>query len=380
MVPTPAVPTSARVTSTPEPEAQREQGREVALEVQDVSKHFSQVHAVDGVTFSVAPGELVSLLGPSGCGKSTLLRLIAGIEWPDAGRITSQGRPVSWPERNLSLPPEARGLGMVFQSYALWPHMTVEANVEYPLRCRRVQRDERNRRVADALRAVRLDGYEGRHPGQLSGGQQQRVALARALVAEPAVILLDEPLSNLDARLRDEMRVEIKRLQSERGLTMVYVTHDQAEAMALSDRIVVMDSGRVVQIAVPEDLWFQPASASVAHFLGGSNALSATALDSARVRLPDDSVVCCTVDGACKAGEPVRLVIRPHSIRAAGPDEPSVRATVMRRGFLGVFHESVIRLTSGEELVAQTQRELGQPGDFVSVVFEPAATYAFPLR
>ncbi|MBV9119820.1 MAG: ABC transporter ATP-binding protein [Chloroflexi bacterium] len=349
-----------------------------ALEVRQVIKRFGAVTAVDGVSFSLANGELVSLLGPSGCGKSTLLRMIAGIERPDAGEISIGGSLVNAPGRGVSVPPERRGLGMVFQNYALWPHMTVRDNLAYPLQCRRVGGEERRKRIAEALRAVQLEGYEARYPGQLSGGQQQRVALARALVAEPRVILLDEPLSNLDARLRDEMRGEIKRLHVQLGLSMLYVTHDQAEALALSDRIVVMEAGKVIQEDSPEALYSAPASASVARFLGASNSLYGVYAGDGRVELPSGGMLRSAMDPHCVQGEQVTVVVRPDGFRAAVPGEAGLMATILRASFLGNGFEHVVELNAGEELIVRTTERLGGQGSNVALMIDERTAYAFP--
>jgi putative spermidine/putrescine transport system ATP-binding protein len=233
------------------------------LELRDVARTFDGgAVAVDGVSLQVAAGELVSLLGPSGCGKTTTLRIVAGFVDPDAGQVLIKAVDVT------DLPPERRDIGMVFQSYALFPHMTVEANVAYGLRMRRVPPGERRRRVAEALDLVRLGELAGRYPRQLSGGQQQRVALARAVVIRPSVLLLDEPLSNLDARLRHEMRSEIRQLQQHLRITTVFVTHDQDEALTMSDRVVVMNRGRVEQVGSPRAIYTEPQTRFVAGFIG----------------------------------------------------------------------------------------------------------------
>jgi multiple sugar transport system ATP-binding protein len=245
------------------------------LVVENLRKSFlaqnGQVNAVDGVSFTVESGKLLTLLGPSGCGKTTTLRCIAGLERPDSGRITIDGRDVYNSARNLVVPPNERGIGMVFQSYAIWPHMTVFENVAFPLRVsksRKYSRAEVAEKVKIALEKVRLGGYEGRAATQLSGGQQQRLALARGLVREPGLLLLDEPLSNLDAKLREQMRFELKRLQLELGVTTLYVTHDQAEAMSLGDRVAVMRDGRIAQIGTPLDVYDRPDEQFVGGFLG----------------------------------------------------------------------------------------------------------------
>lgn len=241
---------------------------------------------LSGINLALNEGEFLALLGPSGCGKSTLLRLVAGFEQLSEGRIELEGRAVSGPGRHV--PPEERGIGMVFQSYALWPHLNVAGNVGYGLRVRRMPAVERNRRVAEALNTVGLAGFETRRVQNLSGGQRQRVALARCLAMKPRVLLLDEPLANLDAYLREAMVDELRRLHRVTGITVIYVTHDQAEAMAMADRIAVMEAGRVLQIATPQRLWREPASAAVAQFLGRGQIVPAEVVDTgvvARVRL-----------------------------------------------------------------------------------------------
>jgi ABC-type Fe3+/spermidine/putrescine transport system ATPase subunit len=235
------------------------------ITVLELSKRFGAVLAVDGVSLEIADGELFTLLGPSGCGKTTLLRLIAGFHRPDAGRVRFGERDVT------DLPPYARNIGMVFQNYALWPHMTVFQNVAYGLRLRRLRGPALAARVEEGLRKVNLSGLGVRYPGQLSGGQQQRVALARALVLNPDILLLDEPLSNLDAKIRVQVRAEIRTLQQELGITTVYVTHDQEEALSLSDRVAVMREGRVLQLGPPRELYERPRTRFVADFVGTNN-------------------------------------------------------------------------------------------------------------
>jgi len=233
--------------------------------IQGVVKRFGAVTAVDAVDLTVADGELFTLLGPSGCGKTTLLRLLAGFYQPDGGTIRFGDRVVN------GLAPYERRIGMVFQNYALWPHMTVAENIGYGLRLRRLPREEVAQRLQEGLRKVNLTGFEARYPGQLSGGQQQRVALARALVLNPDILLLDEPLSNLDAKIRIQVRAEIRRLQRELAITTIYVTHDQEEALSLSDRVAVMRDGRVLQVGPPRDLYERPRTRFVADFVGTNN-------------------------------------------------------------------------------------------------------------
>jgi len=243
------------------------------LRLELLTKRFGETVAVDGVSLEVGEGELLAVVGPSGCGKTTLLRLIAGLEVPDDGAIHLGGEVLFSKERHIFVPPHRRQVGMVFQNYALWPHMNVFENVAYPLKVRGLGRGEVRREVGKVLSLVRLEGLEGRHPHQLSGGEQQRAALARALVMRPRVLLLDEPLSNLDAHLREEMRFEIKRIQRETGVTIVHVTHDQSEAMAIADRMAVMRRGRLVQTGPPRELYEHPRTEFVARFIGVTNLL-----------------------------------------------------------------------------------------------------------
>ena len=242
----------------------------VSVKFDSVTKILGQSRAVDNLTLDIGAGELFFLLGPSGCGKTTALRTVAGFYTPDEGRILFNGKDQS------RVPPHKRNTGMVFQNYALWPHMDVQSNVAYGLKMRRVSRAEKDKRVRHALEIVHMQAYAERMPNQLSGGQQQRVALARALVIEPDVVLLDEPLSNLDAKLRIEMRTQIKEIHRKIGRTMIYVTHDQAEALSMADRIAVMRRGRLVQVGTPHELYTRPESAFVAQFIGGTNLLRGT--------------------------------------------------------------------------------------------------------
>jgi ABC-type Fe3+/spermidine/putrescine transport system ATPase subunit len=293
--------------------------------VDGVVKRFGAVTAVDRADLAVEDGELFTLLGPSGCGKTTLLRLLAGFYQPDAGVIRFGDRVVS------GLPPYERNIGMVFQNYALWPHMTVRANVTYGLRLRRLPAGEIEQRLGEGLRKVNLTGLEGRYPGQLSGGQQQRVALARALVLNPDILLLDEPLSNLDAKIRVQVRAEIRRLQQELAITTIYVTHDQEEALSLSDRVAVMREGHVLQVGVPKDLYERPRTRFVADFVGTNNLLPGEVLERRGSRL-----VVRTPLGAFEAisGAPVTgrcvLAVRPENIALAVGGRPPAEANVVR--------------------------------------------------
>ncbi|MDO9636984.1 MAG: ABC transporter ATP-binding protein [Pseudotabrizicola sp.] len=309
--------------------------------------------AVDALSFDIAKGEFIGLLGPSGCGKSTTLRMFAGLLAPTSGQIMIGGQDI------VSRPPWERNLGLVFQSYALFPHMTVEQNVAFGLRLRKVSKEGQRARVAEALRAVRLDSYGSRWPSELSGGQQQRVAIARAIVIEPEILLLDEPLSNLDARLRDEMRFEIRDIQTRTGITTLFVTHDQQEALTMCDRIAVMNAGRLEQIGTPTDVYDRAATPFVANFIGRANNLSSklslvggqpvltcdgqTLPQPLPADVPENSVT----------GNSVAAMVRPHAIRLMPPAPEGVSGTVMRRVFVGSMIETEIRLDGGQTLIAE---------------------------
>jgi putative spermidine/putrescine transport system ATP-binding protein len=285
-------------------------GRE--LRIEGLSKRFGPVVAVDNLDLVVEPGVLLALLGPSGCGKTTTLRAIAGFEMPDAGRILIGDREIG------PLPPDKRGLGMVFQNYSLFPHMTVEQNISFGLRMRRMPALEISSRVGEMLELVQLPGYQQRYPNQLSGGQQQRVALARSLVTNPAVLLLDEPLGALDKNLRETMQFELRRIQRALGITTILVTHDQEEALTLSDRVVVMREGRVMQSGTPQQVYDQPSTRFVSEFLGTSNLLEGT-LGAANGGVHRDFVIQCD-------GTDVRLGVRdPGGARPAGPALLAIR-------------------------------------------------------
>jgi ABC-type Fe3+/spermidine/putrescine transport system ATPase subunit len=347
-----------------------------ALTLVEVRKDFGAVAAVAGVSLTVQSGEFVTLLGPSGCGKSTLLRMVAGIETPSAGRIGIAGKTVSDTARHLLVPPERRGLGLVFQSYAIWPHMTVAQNVEYPLRYAGVAKRDRGPMVVEALSAVSLDGLAARFPAQLSGGQQQRVALARAIVARPALLLLDEPLSNLDARLRENMRVELKRLQVELKLTALYVTHDQSEALAMSDRILVMNAGHVLQEGTPEHVYRDPDSLTVAQFLGVKNILDGTLVDNDCVRLGPYVVPARVRDAGLHDGNPVRVAIRPDAF-APSTNGAGMEGRIDLVEFLGSGYEYQVTLGEAVSVVMYSRENLGVRGDAVCLTVEPGAVVAF---
>ncbi|WP_448590386.1 ABC transporter ATP-binding protein [Thermoflexus hugenholtzii] len=285
-----------------------------AVELREVSKRFGEVEAVHQVSLQIREGEFFSLLGPSGCGKTTTLRMIAGFERPDAGEILIRG------QRMNEVPPFHRPVNTVFQHYALFPHMTVFENVAFGLEMKRLPREEIRRRVAEALRLVRLTGLENRYPRQLSGGQQQRVALARALVNRPAVLLLDEPLGALDLKLRKEMQLELKNLQHQVGITFIYVTHDQEEAMTMSDRIAVMNQGRVLQVGTPVEIYERPATRFVADFIGETNFLEGRLVafeeGYARVEVEGFPLLAARPEGI-SPGQSVTVAIRPERIHVS---------------------------------------------------------------
>ncbi|NDW06940.1 ABC transporter ATP-binding protein [Jiella pacifica] len=326
------------------------------LELRDLTKRFGETIAVDRFTLSVEKGEFVSLLGPSGCGKTTTLQMVAGFETPTSGSIALNGRDLS------KVPARARGLGIVFQTYALFPHMTVEENVGFGLEMRKVPADERKRRIAETLDLVHLSHLSARYPRQMSGGQRQRVALARALVIEPELLLLDEPLSNLDAKLREEMQLELRRIQQEAGVTTLLVTHDQSEAMALSDRIAVMQGGRLIQEATPFEAYDRPTNGFVSSFLGKSNAidahLEAGGPGAAQLRCGD-----IRLDGPVSSQGPgaVLVSLRPERIEFCGEGEGIVSGTVVERVFLGDQWLFKVKTGLGELLVVRRNSGRREP-------------------
>ena len=342
------------------------------IELENVTKRFDNVLALDRINLEVDAGEFFFLLGPSGCGKTTLLRILAGFEQPESGRVLFDERDVT------AVPPHERNTGMVFQNYALWPHMTVWKNVEYGLTMRNMPQHERDQKVKRALEMVQMSGYAERSPNQLSGGQQQRVALARALVIEPGVVLLDEPLSNLDARLRLEMREQLQDLQRTLGVTMIYVTHDQKEALAMGARIAVMQMGKVAQIGTPREVYMQPLTRFVADFIGEINLISG------EIKSVASEVIAATDVGdirgqagyeGVQVGDRVLCAIRPEAmdfLDESGTTDNVIFGRVRRAIYLGEVEQFFVELASGDQVKliqygATMQR--AQPGDEVRLGF-----------
>jgi len=355
------------------------------IQVESLVKTFGEQRALDNVGFAVTDGELFTLLGPSGCGKSTTLMSIAGFLMPDEGRIAIADKTFFDAARRISVPAERRNLGIVFQSYAVWPHMTVFDNLAFPLRVRKVKRGAMRTRVREVLELVEMAAFEQRYPHQLSGGQQQRIALGRALVYSPSVLLLDEPFSNLDAKLRERARTWVKDLQQTLGLTTIFVTHDQDEALSMSDRVLVMDHGRVLQIGTPEEIYRRPANRFVAEFVGRVNLISG------QVERVDNGTVIVAVDGtqhrlaveatgAPAVDSPLTVAVRPEAIllfpagngSSDGPN--SWVASVHAVAFLGDHYEYELEAGALRLTVVSSQRLLGErltvriPADACTVV------------
>jgi iron(III) transport system ATP-binding protein len=352
------------------------------IRIEGLRKHYQSedriIKALDDVDLTIPANHIFTLLGPSGCGKTTLLRCIVGLESPDAGEIRIGGEVVWSSAKGIFVPPEKRGLGMVFQTYAIWPHMTVFDNIAYPLQVRRVPRDEIRERVARVLRFVQLEGMERRPATKLSGGQQQRVALARALVAEPKVILFDEPLSNLDAKLREETRKELRQFLGELNITAVYVTHDRVEALALSDTIAVMQAGRIVEMGTPQKIYFDAQHRYVADFIGRANQIAAVVRGHV-----DGTTVAETGLGAihCRKrdlpdGSPATLCIRPEFVRVEAADTAAtvnrLEGTVESLEFVGEVYEAQVKI-GNERLLARIAPDLEvREGDTVVIALDPA--------
>ncbi len=354
------------------------------LSIEKVRKRYAEVEALADVSLTVQGGEFFTLLGPSGCGKTTLLRCVAGFLRPDAGRILCNG------ERLDTLPAHTRDIGMVFQNYAIFPHLTVFENVAYGLRARRIPPAEIRRRAGEALHLVQMESLADRRPDQLSGGQQQRVALARAMAIRPRLLLMDEPLSNLDAKLRVEMRTEIRRLQRELGITTIYVTHDQEEALAISERLAVMNAGRVEQVGFPWDVYLIPESAFVAQFIGASNVLTGTVVGT------DGEWACVAVGGwilrtrrTAGVGGRGLVVFRPEAVELIPEGRECPGATVgegvvVNREFLGAILRYRLRLVDGSSIHLDEHKPdptaLRKEGERIRFAVRPADVMLFPAE
>ncbi|MCC7107001.1 MAG: ABC transporter ATP-binding protein [Chloroflexi bacterium] len=360
----------------------------VYVQTRGLVKLFGDVRAVDDVSFEVPPGKILALLGPSGCGKTTTLRCIAGLEKPDGGEILVESQPVSSVSQGINLPPDRRDMGMVFQSYAIWPHMTVAQNVAYPLRARGVKGTEMTRRVDEALELVGLAGYGERPATKLSGGQQQRVALARAIIARPRVLLFDEPLSNLDAKLRTRMRFEILRLQREVGITSVYVTHDQGEAMAIADELIVMNHGRIEQRGDARSMYLQPASVFVADFIGSANLLTGILVESPDadgvgvIRLGEgpNGLLRGRVSGSPRLGDRYTAVVRPEAMEVRRDRLASIglAGEITAVQYLGDHLEASVASYGHDLRLKLDPRVAIATGDAVSIVVDPSDALLLP--
>ena len=366
--------------------------KEFRVELKDVIKRYGDVTAVDNVSLQIEDGESVVLLGPSGCGKTTTLRLIAGLIHPDKGRILIEGKEVA--SKDTSVPPEKRGLSMVFQSYAVWPHKTVAQNIAYGLKLKGFGRNEIKENVAKSLKLVQMSQLADRYPSELSGGQQQRVSLARALVLEPKILLLDEPLSNLDATLREEMRFEIRELQKRLGITTIYVTHDQEEAMVIADRLVVMHAGCIQQIGSPEEIYKHSRTAFVCSFIGLTNIISAEVAGinheerkvAMKSGLGQKEVMVNYLDWQekdLKIGSALSFYIRPEDIGISrdksdfnmGLENNALKGKVIYNTFLGAISD--LRIQAGEvSLRIQTKNSVGiKKGEEVYVYLDPEKAF-----
>ncbi|MEM0496624.1 MAG: ABC transporter ATP-binding protein [Acidilobaceae archaeon] len=346
----------------------------------NVSKYFGRFKALDSVSFTVKPGEIFTLLGPSGCGKTTTLRVIAGLEIPEEGRVLIDGYDVTYKK------PYERNTAMVFQNYALWPHMTVYDNIAYGLKIRKYSRDEIKRRVKWALELLGLEGLENRYPLQLSGGQQQRVALARAIVVEPKVLLLDEPLSNLDAKLRVRVREEIVSLQRRLKITTIYVTHDQEEAMNISDRVAIMDRGRIVQIGTPAEIYYNPYNFFIATFMGRSNVLSGVVERVISDKLYEVNINGLRLNGTStgaklSTGDDVLVVIRYESFRKADENDKInvIEGRVERLSFIGLALQVKVITVNGHVILAYLPpREVIDTGAHIRLYVSPEDVKLYP--
>lgn len=351
------------------------------LEVRNLVKFFGDDRAVDDISFTVPRGDFVTLLGPSGCGKTTTLMSIAGLHTIDSGMIRVGDVMYTSPEEGVFLPPEKRDIGMVFQSYAIWPHMTVARNVAYPLEIRKLDRSEIDDRVADVLQLVGLTDMADKLATQLSGGQQQRASLARAIVGRPRLLLFDEPLSNLDLKLREQMRVELKRIQNEVGITAIYVTHDQSEALVMSDEIIVMSKGHIEQAGSPLQIYTQPVNGYVSNFIGIANLLTARvkgtgANGRGEVEVAESggkTTLQCRLGKGIAEGDEAVLSVRPENVHAERerPDGPTIEGEVLQAIFLGSYVDCRVRWGAFEWKVLAHPRARLREGEKVYLRFDP---------
>jgi putative spermidine/putrescine transport system ATP-binding protein len=344
-----------------------------------IEKLYGPVRAVDGISLDIRPGEFVTFLGPSGSGKTTSLMMLAGFELPTSGEIYVDGAPIA------AVPPYKRNIGMVFQNYALFPHMTVGENIAFPLKIRKLSKQEIQRRTREVLELVELPGYEGRYPRQLSGGQQQRIAVARALVFSPRVLLMDEPLGALDKQLRESLQLEIKQLHEQLGVTIIYVTHDQQEALVMSDRIAVMNEGKIEQIGSPTELYDTPQTRFVASFIGESNFLEGKVAsidgDQSQVEIADVGTLTAPTRDGHRQHDSVALTVRPEKIVFANgradlsPGMNQVTGTVQNVIFVGETRRYEIRLANGAQVIVKQQNRSGvhnfERGDQVTIAWHP---------
>ena len=361
----------------------------MTIEIRNLRKAYGETDAVAGIELDIAQGEMLVLLGPSGCGKTTTLRIAIGLERASGGKVSYDGHVLDCPAERTFIEPEKRGMGMVFQSYAIWPHMTVFQNVSFPLEMENVPGDTLKRRVTDILKLVGLSGLEERGASYLSGGQMQRVALARSLVMEPAVLLFDEPLSNLDARLRDHLRVQLRELQTQLKITSVYVTHDQREALALADKIVVMEAGHVKQVADPVTLYRHPRTAAIADFLGYSNVFDVTVAaresGSTAVMLTANGMRLNAVGVPPDGGAGIAACVRPDDVRVAaghtsGGGQNTLEGEVLLASFIGSHMQYRVKVSDQLvwEALSSDVTTMIRIGDKVTISVDPASVLLLP--
>ena len=337
------------------------------IELKHIDKFYGSNHVLRDINLTIEDGDFMTLLGPSGCGKTTTLRVVSGLEKPQNGIMTIDGVEMINADDAYYAEPSKRGLNLVFQSYALWPHMTVYDNIAFGLKIQKMDKAEIERRVMDSLKMMRIDMYKDRYPTELSGGQQQRVAIARSLVNQPRVLLLDEPLGALDLKLRKEMQLELKRLQREMNITFVYVTHDQEEALTMSDTVVVMNKGNIQQIGSPQDIYNEPCNAFVANFIGDSNIVDGIMEKDFLVSFAGREFTC--VDRGFKMREPVQVVIRPEDVAIVPPSVGMLTGLVREVIFKGVHFEMHVDVEGKEWLIHSTQAS--QPGELIGMNIGP---------